>query len=190
MINELIKNLKTHANLLNSPEGFAELVSLITAIKHHFDKEVTYYDPTTQIHYKFGDFMLEFGYDRSQQSRILACHDKYFQVGQITPIYQGFSKSQLIELLVVPSSVLVVDLQAQRITPTMTIKALRKYANRHKKRNKIELDFGDDNPEADNENLIPYNPKTYYDFTYFESKSKQQLLNMIWQLQKQAHKNE
>ena len=44
--------------------------------------------------------------------------------------------------------------------------------------------------EENHEEEIPpaYNPQKHYDFDYFKEKSKAQLLNMIWDLQKEYEK--
>ena len=58
------------------------------------------------------------------------------------------------------------------------------------KANKKITDEKEEAQEEINEDEIPmaYDPKKYYDFKYFEEKNKAQLLNMIWDLQKEYQK--
>jgi len=44
-------------------------------------------------------------------------------------------------------------------------------------------------PEIEEEIPMVYDPKKVYDFDYFTKKTKNQLINIVWELQKFAHKN-
>jgi len=50
----------------------------------------------------------------------------------------------------------------------------------------------EDNPSEseESEEEIPeaYNPTKHYEFSYFETKTKSQLLNIVWQLQQEYEK--
>ena len=189
MIKELVEQIKRYG-MFNASEHFLALVKAVANCKQYLDKESIYICPDREEPYKFSELMRELGFDRAEQSRILACYDKYFSDNEIISLFTGFSKSQLYELLLVPSTILERDISSGRISPSMTIKSLRKYANAHKRKGaKDSLIFeGQEIDESGIEEV--FSPRNYYDFSYFESKSKQQLLNIVWQLQKAIHRKE
>ena len=154
---------------------------------------------TSEVLYSFDSIMKGFGLDSTQTSRLLSCYDKFCCLTcsdlekaacSIITEFQGFSKSKLFELLTIPNEQLIQDLSRNIIRVDMTIKQLREYAKNYKALQKQNSKINDEpieEPEKINEEEIPqaYNPKQHYDFEYFECKNKAQLLNIIWDLQKE-----
>ena len=76
----------------------------------------------------------------------------------------------------------------------MSVKSIREYVKNYKALLKANNRLSESQEvEEDSQSLednIPmvYDPKKHYEFDYFESKTKSQLLNMIWELQKE-HEN-
>ena len=84
---------------------------------------------------------------------------------------------------------MAIDLATKQIIkPSMTVKQIREYIK--------TLKDGSDKAEkviedtTINEDDIPmaYDPKQEYEYSYFETKTKNQLLNIVWELQKAYQK--
>lgn len=148
----------------------------------------------------FDTIMKGFGFDSSQSSRLLACYNKYCYLSKsdieratcnILCDYENFSKSKLIELLPVDTEQLLLDIKNKVIRPDMTVKSIREYVKNYQAQQRQKENLFKDKEEKVEEEFdeseIPmvYDPTKYYDFEYFESKTKAQLLNMIWDLQKE-----
>jgi len=74
------------------------------------------------------------------------------------------------------------------IKPTMTVKQIRDYIKIIKSGN-VSSEKVIENFEIDEEEIPPaYNPNNEYEFAYFETKTKNQLLNIVWELQKAYQK--
>lgn len=148
----------------------------------------------------FDEIMKGFGFDSSQSSRLLACYNKYCCLSEsdiekatckIICEYENFSKSKLIELLPVDNEQLFNDIKSKVVRPDMTVKQIRDYVKNYyalqKQKENLFKDKEEKVEEEFDESEIPmvYDPTKYYEFSYFESKTKSQLLNMIWDLQKE-----
>ncbi len=150
---------------------------------------------------RFIDIMEGFGIDETQSSRILSCYDKFICINNDKPYikedFKLFNKSKLFELINVPNEQLLEDIKNKVLRPDMSVKAIREYVKNYKELQKAnkrlengeECSVHEDEPK-DREEDIPmvYDPKKHYEFNYFESKTKSQLLNMIWDLQKEYEK--
>lgn len=183
-------------------KNFAELCFVTYRIKKLFDdyriSGCWVYD-RKDILYSFDSIMKNFGLDNTQTSRILNCYDKFCCLScsdldkascSIIVEFDNFSKSKLFELLSVPNQQILKDLQHNVIRTDMTIKQLRDYVKNYKALQKQNTKLNEDPKEETQEELdedIPeaYNPKQHYDFEYFEEKNKAQLLNIVWDLQKE-----
>lgn len=200
LINKLDKCFEKDNN------NFAELCFTVYRIKLLFDKykEVHFWGSSRNLNsYSFDSIMTGFGISKSESSRILSCYDKYCCLScsdletakcSIVDEFKGFSKSKLFELLVVDNDQLLQDLKTQVLRFDMSVTTIRKYVKNlqelkkqqaklnQKQEEKLEDEsFEEDIPPA-------YNPQQHYDFDYFAEKNKAQLLNIVWDLQKEYEK--
>ena len=99
-------------------------------------------------------------------------------------MFDDFSPSKLFELLPLKDNVLIDCVNKKILRPEMTVKKIRKA---------VKLIINGEDPEQlsdatiqTHEPEIPpaYDPTKKYEFEYFQSKTKNQLLNMIWKKQK------
>lgn len=132
----------------------------------------------------------KFGFDKKAVNRYKNSYVRYVNIEKCSlfPIYKNFTSSKLFELLVL-SEVTARDLiEKGLITPTMTVKQIREYIKTLKDGTDKADKVIEDN--SINEEEIPeaYNPKQKYEFSYFETKTKAQLLNIVWELQKEYQK--
>ena len=71
----------------------------------------------------------------------------------------------------------------------MTVKDIRDYVKFLENKNTKKETIADEDLESDDDGIeMAYDPKTYYKFEYFKSKSKNQLINIVWELQKEYQK--
>lgn len=201
----VVKDLNKLLSKLNlcfqkEQNNFAEICYYVFKVNELFKtrKEELYYGRFLDKHSNFvffKDIMKGFGLDETQTSRILACYDKYVSKETEKPILLGqffrFSKSKLYELLQVPNEQIEKDLKSGLLSSEMAVDKIRQYVKNYKtmlKHNKkLSEQAKAEEPETTStiEEEIPeaYNPTKYYEFSYFESKSKSQLLNIVWELQ-------
>lgn len=154
----------------------------------------------SDVLYSFDNVMKGFGLDNSQTSRLIACFEKFCSLSDsditkatcaILNEFTGFSRSKLFELLTIPNEQLIKDLQDNVLRPDFTVKQLRQYVKNYNALQKQQQKISSETKEPEEQSLsddeIPeaYNPKQHYDFDYFESKNKAQLLNIVWDLQKE-----
>ncbi|MGN0748179.1 MAG: hypothetical protein ACI4L1_00640 [Christensenellales bacterium] len=205
----VVKELNTLINKLDKcfkkdSDNFAETCFIVYRIKKLFDdyKQVYVYNRKQET-YNFDTIMTGFGISKSESSRILSCYEKFcclscndLETAKCTIIeeFKGFSKSKLFELLQVDNTQIIEDLQNKVIRFDFSVKSIRDYVKNlqelkrqqaklnQKQEDKIEEEFDEvDIPMA-------YNPQQHYDFEYFENKNKAQLLNIVWELQKEYEK--
>ena len=174
-IDKLLIELKNHTKTQDDPTSFVPLCNVVANLKRHFALENIYVCPHTGTKYKFEELMHEYGLEKSQVSRYLSSHDKYFNMDVVRPLFDGFSKSKLFELLIVPSSVLEPDIEKGIVTTQSTVKDIRKYA-RGKKPKSAK---GNTDDTADE----PYDPVKSYEQSWWNKHSKSDLLPMIMALQ-------
>ena len=144
--------------------------------------------------YTFDSIMAGFGLDNTQTCRMYSCYEKFVtklenEKPTLIEEFKNFSKSKLIELITVPNEQIIKDIQQRVLREDMSVKSIRDYVKNYRELTKAnsKLDKDKEDKEEIIEEDIPmaYNPKQHYDFDYFETKSKAQLLNMIWDLQKE-----
>lgn len=146
--------------------------------------------------YTFDDIMQGFGFDRTQVCRFIKTYDKFMVIGnnkpQLVSYISDFSKSKIFELLQVDEKQLQKDISNGVLRSDMSVKQIREYVKNYKaleKQNKKMSEEPKEQEEVEKEieEEIPpaYNPKQHYDFSYFEKQSKAQLLNIVWELQKE-----
>ncbi len=183
-------------------KNFAELCFITYRIKKLFEdynQSGFWVYNNKDILYSFDSIMQGFGLDSTQTSRLLSCYDKFCYLScsdldkstcNIITEFEDFSKSKLFELLTIPNEQILKDLQTNVIRADMTIKQLLEYVKNYKALQKQNSKLDNESKEEQTEEIeedIPeaYNPKQHYDFEYFEEKNKAQLLNIVWDLQKE-----
>ena len=185
----------------------AELSVLVNALNYSFDtrqdnfvlicKDVyriwkycknNYWKAKDDKFYNAYDLLSKFGFDKKAVSRYKTCYEKFIiDNSQTTSLYiplQKFSPSKLFEMLSLSQSTVFEHVNSKRIRPEMTVKEIRSYIKM------LKNGCIEDKSEEIKEDEIPmaYDPKQKYDFKYFESMTKNQLLNMIWSLQEEYQK--
>ena len=164
-------------------KNFAKLCSTIYKIWCYCKNN--YWKAKDNEYYNSYKLLAKFGFDKKAVSRYKQCFERYIQDNDnyefnVKTIFEKFSPSKLFELLVIPYEKLEELIDKHIIYPEMTVKQIRDYIKSLKNGANEEI----------NEEEIPeaYNPSKKYDFSYFETKTKTQLLNMIWELQKAYQK--
>lgn len=193
VINDLISNLRdiyTH-NQIN----FADLCFTIYKICDYFKNQ--HIRAKDDIYYNSTMLLEKFGFDKKAVSRYKNSFERFCQGNDIKNVrlktfFEGYSPSKLFELLPLSYATLEEIIDEGIINSSMTVKELRgivKDLTNGISPDKV-TEVVVDNEEEINEEEIPmvYDPLKEYDFEYFKSKSKNQLINMIWELQKAYQK--
>lgn len=174
-------------------ESFYSLCYYISELKSFMQSKIVY--DTRKEMYQFDTIMRYYGLNETAVSRIISSYNKYFvrqkdkngflQSYKIMEVFEPFNKSKLFELLVIPTEQLIHDIETKILRPDMSVKTIRQYVKNYKAQLKLKDEQIQKEEKKENEEIpMVYDPKKFYDFSYFENKSKLQLLNMIWDLQK------
>jgi len=184
-----------------SQHNFCETCKAVYEVSNWFDKHQWYYkDKNNYWHDKY-ELFGKFGLDKTAVCRMSNCYKRFmidltndksmseiFRVVRLTPYFENFSPSKLFELLKLSERTLCESIEKDLIKPSMTVKQIREYIKQIEKgdnpANKV-LEQPTNNELDDEDIPMAYNPKQHYDFDYFENKSKSQLLNIVWELQKE-----
>lgn len=200
LLNDYLKKInKIYAKGQNA---FAELCFYVYKVRELFKNySLTYYSRfvTKKNEYVFFENIMQgLGLDETAVSRLCSCYEKFVEQETDKPVileeFFGFSKSKLFELLTVDTDQLRVDIKNKVLRPDMSFLAIREYVKNYKaqqnQKKKLFEDEEEEQKEPINEDDIPpaYDPKQHYDFSYFEEKTKAQLLNIVWQLQTEYEK--
>lgn len=143
----------------------------------------------------------KFGFDKKAVNRYKNCYERFIYdyendnnlpVGakafckvSLKPEFEKFSPSKLFELLPLASNTANEYIDKKLITPDMTVKQIREFIKSQKDGENNTQEVTEDTSIKEEDIPMAYNPKQKYEFAYFESKTKNQLLNMIWELQKE-----
>lgn len=143
----------------------------------------------------------KFGFDKKAVARYKNCYERFIYdyetdnnipVGAtafckvcLKPEFENFSPSKLFELLPLANNTANEYINKKLITPEMTVKQIREFIKSQKTGETNTEQVTEDNSIKEEDIPMAYNPKQKYEFAYFESKTKNQLLNMIWELQKE-----
>ena len=180
-------------------DNFAEICFLVYQIHNLFSQHSygVYLKNNKNMSYSFDTIMTGFGISKSESSRLLSCYEKFITKETDKPMilaeFYGFSKTKLYELLQVDNEQIKKDLGTKVLRFDFTIKQIRDYVKNlqtlEKQQAKLNGNIKEENEEIVEE-VIPmaYNPQQHYDFEYFENKNKAQLLNIVWELQKEFEK--
>ena len=149
-----------------------------------------YYKAKDNEYYNSYKLLAKFGFDKKAVNRYKLCYERYIhpESCSLYPIFEDFTSSKLFELLVLSEDTAKNSIINGLVLPTMTVKQIREYIKTLKDgSDKAEKVIEDTTINEDN---IPmaYDPKQEYEYSYFENKTKNQLLNIVWELQKAYQK--
>lgn len=154
-----------------------------------------YWKAKNNEYYNSYKLLAKFGFDKNAVSRYKQCFERFIvgDVGHYTlfPSLYGFTSSKLFELLVLSRETIFNAVDSKLITPEMSVKQIREVIKTIKNGTDNAEKVVEDNAKIEiNEEEIPmaYDPKQEYEYSYFESKTKNQLLNIVWELQKAYQK--
>lgn len=199
-INELTMYIKKLDKCFKKEsDNFAEICFLVFQIHNLFMKNSygIYLKKNQNMTYSFYTIMTGFGISKSESSRLLSCYEKFITKETDKPMilaeFYGFSKTKLFELLQVDNEQLRKDLQNKVLRFDFTIKQIRDYVKNlqtlEKQQARLNGDIKEEKEEIIEEEIpMAYNPQQHYDFDYFQEKNKAQLLNIVWELQKEYEK--
>lgn len=198
VLNNLLIDLRTHFD--DNQNNFAHICKSIYKIWSYCKKN--YYKAKDNEYYNSYKLLAKFGFDKKAVSRLTQCYERFvydYETDNKVPLgvlpkvclkfeFCDFSPSKLFELLSLSQETVEESVSKQLIKPTMTVKQIREYIK--------TLKDGSDKAEkviedtTINEDDIPmaYDPKQEYEYSYFETKTKNQLLNIVWELQKAYQK--
>lgn len=151
-----------------------------------------YYKAKDNEYYNSYKLLAKFGFDKKAVSRYKQCFEKFI-VGNdghytLFPQLYGFTSSKLFELLTLSNETIFNTIDNKLIKPEMTVKEIRAFVKAMKKGTDSAEQVLEDTSINEDEIPMAYDPKQKYEFKYFESMSKNQLLNMIWSLQEEYQK--
>ena len=188
-LNALLADLRE--NFDNKQDNFAQICKSVYKIWSYCKNN--YYETKSHEYYNSYKLLAKFGFDKKAVSRLTQCYLRYVhpQSCSLYAIYEDFTSSKLFELLVLSEDTAKNLIINCLVSPTMTVKEIREYIKTLKDgTDKAEKVIEDTASEEINEEEIPkaYDPKQEYEYSYFESKTKNQLLNIVWELQKAYQK--
>lgn len=155
--------------------------------KRYFDKNGNY------VFYE--TIFQNIGLEEKQVNRYISIYNRFINRDDVVPKMKdeffGYSKSKLVELLPLSDNQIQTAFKNKSITDKTTVKEIRAYIKQLKSgqpqaKKVLEEETTEDIP--DEEIPYAYDPNKYYDFDYFKSKNKNQLLNIVWELQRHFEK--
>lgn len=147
-----------------------------------------YWKAKNNEYYNSYKLLDKFGFDKKAVSRYKNCYEKFIvdnkQTTALILNFKDFSPSKLYELLPLSNETLEYATYNKLITADMTVKQIREFVKNKKGVSNEKVI--EDNTINEEEIPMAYNPKHNYEFDYFNAMTKNQLLNIIMELQK-AH---
>lgn len=151
-----------------------------------------YYKAQDNAYYNSYELLAKFGFDKKAVSRFRQCYEKFIvdneQTLALAIPFQDFSPSKLYELLPLSSNTCFDLVDKKVIAPTQTVKEIRDFVKTLKDGTDKAEKVIEDTTINESEIPMAYDPQTQYEYSYFESKTKNQLLNIVWELQKAYQK--
>lgn len=152
-----------------------------------------YYKAKDNEYYNSYKLLAKFGFDKKAVSRYKQCFEKFIvgDTGHYTlfPTLYGFTSSKLFELLTLSDETIFNAIDNKLLKPEMTVKQIREFIKTLKDGTDKAEKVVEDTTEINEEDIpLAYDPKQEYEYSYFESKTKNQLLNIVWELQKAYQK--
>lgn len=172
----------------NSQQNFCKLCEAIYNIWSYC--KGNYWKAKDNEYYNSYKLLAKFGFDKKAVNRYKQCYERFVLQGANVLLndYKDFSPSKLFELLVLSSDTSDELVKKQFIKPTMTVKQIREYIKILKDGSDKAEKVIDDTTINEDEIPMAYDPKQEYEYSYFETKTKNQLLNIVWELQKAYQK--
>lgn len=190
-LNELVKCL--NQCFYNKQTQFAKLAFVVYKILNYAGVS-TYKRTKTGDYYTSTTLLEAFGFDKSSITKYKQSYEKFcqgtnFDNVSVKTYFIKFSSSKLFELLPLSFETLENVIDKKLITPEMTVKKIREYVKNLKIGNS-DCDNVIEDTKNINEDEIPmaFDSKQEYDYSYFETKTKSQLLNITWDLYKECQK--
>lgn len=185
----LVERLRDNFN--QTQRNFASLCEAIYNIWNYCKNN--YWKAKDNEYYNSYKLLAKFGFNKQAVSKYKQCYEKFVNNNSsiIESQYLNFSPSKLFELLPLSKETIDIAIKHKRITPDMTQKQLREYVKILKNGSSEKSEKVIENISNDiNEDEIPmaYNPNEKYEYSYFEKMNKNQLLNIVWELQKAYQK--
>lgn len=185
MPKSIIEQINSYIRSLNdivvkSKQNFMDCCFYVYHMKKLFGGYICY--DKKGIMLQFDSIMQSFNFSSKDVNLMFRCYEKYYKTS-VGDVLIDFNKSKLIELLTMPDEQLIADINNKVLRQDMSVKAIRNYVKNYKSMQITEDE--DSESFADEDIPMAYNPKQHYDFEYFETKSKAQLLNIVWELQKE-----
>ena len=172
---------------------FVDICSTVYRI-HKYCKG-NYWKAKDDEYYNAYKLLAKFGFDKKAVSRYKSCFEKFIYA--LSPKihsyalykeFEDFNPSKLFELLPLSKETCFNLVKNKMIKPEMTVKEIRSFVKAMKKGTDSAEQVLEDTSINEDEIPMAYDPKQKYEFKYFESMSKNQLLNMIWSLQEEYQK--
>ncbi len=185
-LSELVSSLKKC--YWNTQTNFAKVCFTIYNI-HSYCRN-NYWKAKDNEMYNSYKLLEKFGFDKKAVGRYKNCFEKYIQGNTIDnvfvkPYFINFSPSKLFELLPLSYDTLEYSIDNKLIRADMTVKQIRRYIKSLKDGTTQAEQVIEDTSIKEEEIPMAYDPKQKYEYSYFETKTKNQLLNMIWDLQRE-----
>lgn len=145
----------------------------------------SYFKAKNNEYYNSYKLLAKFGFDKKAVNRYKQCYERFVLQGANVLLndYKDFSPSKLFELLVLSSETSDELVKKQFIKPTMTVKQIREYIKTLKDGSDKAEKVIEDTTINEDDISMAYDPKQEYEYSYFETKTKNQLLNIVWELQ-------
>lgn len=158
-----------------------------------------YWKAKDNEYYNCYKLLAKFGFDKKAVHRYKNCYERFiydYENDNNLPIgadvlckvrikseLANFTPSKLFELLVLSD-----DTAKELIKPTMNVKEIRQFIKQLKEGPDKASEVIEDTTIDEDEISMAYDPKKEYEYSYFESMTKNQLLNIVWELQKAYQK--
>lgn len=198
--NTIIQNINKCID--NDTDNFIELCYWFAKLKEHFSRPYAnphmYYGgyENKSGRYYYERIIKDYGLDEKTVNRMVNVALRFVVVLDsktivLDRLVYGFNRSKLFELLPMSNEQIKFAIDNKRISCDSTCKTIREYIKSLKGTTKSDNKVLEEPQSIDeqlNEVEDVYNPKRHYDFEYFEKKTKTQLLNIVWDLQKEYEK--
>ena len=170
----------------NSQDTFVRLCYTIHNIWSYCKN--SYWKARDNEYYNCYKLLSKFGFDKKAVSRYKKCFETFMVASsyidlKLQDIFQGFSSSKLFELLPLSYATICQSIDKRLITSEMTTKEIRAVVKEIKGGKTVEKVIEEKQEINDKEIPMVYDVNKQYDFEYFQSKTKNQLLNIVWELQ-------
>lgn len=183
-LNELLIDL--NSCFVNRQNNFVDICCCIAKICECCENN--YFKAKDNEYYNCYSLLRKFGFDRKAVCCYKNCYVKFILNKYFDMYLKDFSPSKIFELLSLSNETIFNAIDTKVLKPEMTVKEIREFVK--SQRNGQTTETVVEKKIEINEEEIPfvYDPKVEYEYSYFERKTKNQLLNIVWELQKEYQK--